>query len=127
MVLMLLLLGLVNLWFTANVPKLILVARQHSIPPSVILGRVLVRLAHDAKRQLKRDIGFDRPRMLPHTAAAVWAHRLDPRGASLSDVPQAVQLIAASVFGELSIAGVFPQSNCDTGGIQTHVAISLQT
>ena len=58
LLLLLLLLGIANLFFTGYVPKIILVARQHSVPPSVLLRRTAARQLTDAARLASRSLGL---------------------------------------------------------------------
>ena len=64
--------GLISLYYTGHVPKLILVARSHMVPVSVIFRRVLGRHLTRFFKWLKRWIGLRRAHFdLPTYAAIV--------------------------------------------------------
>ena len=112
MLLTLLALGLGHFYVSGHVPKLILVARSFSLPPSVILRRVASRKVRLLKQRLARLCGFDRPRTsLSGTVLLLEWRRRGGRPVPPS-TPLPLQLVATGVTAELSIAGLLPSTIC---------------
>ena len=107
-----------NVYFSAYVPKVFLVARAHSIRPSTILGRVIKRTFRDARRHAAEALGLDRPsRMNPRRAAAVLAWRATRwmhyhRRNVHPDTPRQVAALAKHVSADVFIDKIFPYVSC---------------
>ena len=116
--LFLLVLGIANLWFSKYVPTILLVAREHGITPSVIIGRVTTREWSKRKQRFSHYLRLDKPRVLPHTTVLMWLWRT-ARGYNNKrhpTIPVITLPLATGVVAELEIPGVFPKSKCFVQG-----------
>ena len=120
--LLLLLLGLANLWFSKYVPTILLVAREHGITPSAIIGRVTTREWAKRKQRVAHALRLDQPRVLPHTTVLMWLWRsLGGYNNKTHPTTPAITLpLATGVVAELEIPGVFPKSKCFVQGGACH-------
>ena len=116
MLVLLIFIGISNLYLSANVPKIIMVARTHSISPTLVLKRALRAWFNDRKRFGIAFLGLDVPRRLhPPTMAAVWAWRARHRlyhHRTHSDLPSVLWYPVKSSPADVHIKGVFPHTTC---------------
>jgi len=95
-----------------SLPKILLVARAHSISPGTILRRVLARRANDFKQGVARRLRLDALRLTPQAAAAVVHFKKTHGQPAPTNVPSAVLPIVTGSFADLAITGVFPRTQC---------------
>jgi len=105
-------LGVGKLWITGYVPKILLVAKAHSVPPQTIFLRVCARRLLNLRRRIILFVGVENTLMSPRTAASVkWFRTVGGKSASPNTPPEFIQL-ATGVVGELHIEDVFPRTTC---------------
>ncbi|KAL1496398.1 hypothetical protein AB1Y20_016353 [Prymnesium parvum] len=103
--------GLIQFWIEGHVPHILLVARAHSLPPQVILKRVLQRRLHDLSAKLVRWLRLDVPRVSPLARAAILQFR-STRGWKLPpDTPEHLLPLATGTLADLKIVHVFPRTH----------------
>ena len=96
-------------------PKLLLVAQAHGMPPSTIFQRVLSRRVRAARRRAVHVLRLDAPRLTPRSAAAIVKFRATAafvRTTLPAGVPSAVQPVALGTIAQLYSADVFPRAVC---------------
>ena len=96
-------------WVEGNLPKILLIARAHSISPLTILRRVLVRKARQLKRQLAHAAGLESPYVTPQIAQAIYHFRTQHAtagGAPPANTPAALVTVATGTVATLWIEGI---------------------
>ena len=112
LVLFLLALAVAHLYLTGNVPRFILIAREHSISPSVLLWRVAVRRVSRLRQLLCHSLGLDTLGLAPRAALRAYSWRSRRRLKPRSITPQKLLPLEAGATTELHIEGVFPRTTC---------------
>jgi len=104
--------AVVKLWIEGRLPKILLVARAHSVPLSTIVSRVLLRRGKTLRRLLVTKLKLDMPRLSPQTVAAIYQFRSTRGRAQTGDVPDVVSPVVVGSLAELHINHVFPTTWC---------------
>eukprot|EP00966_Prymnesium_polylepis_P304929 7045110-Prymnesium_polylepis.1 len=112
MILVQLIISLVNLYVTGNVPHVILIARSHSVSPSSLFWKVSIRKARMLKRQLLHKLRLDVPRLSPAAAVAIFKFRAARGRIRPADSPAELVPILVGEHAELSVKDVFPRTAC---------------
>ncbi|KAL1525655.1 hypothetical protein AB1Y20_020505 [Prymnesium parvum] len=103
--------GLIQFWIEGHVPHILLVARAHSLPPQVILKRVLQRRLHDLNAKLVRWLRLDVPRLSPLARAAILQFRTTRGWRPPPDTPEHLLPLATGTLADLKIVHVFPRTH----------------
>lgn len=111
LLLLLLVVGLANLWFTGRVPKIILVAREHSVPPSAIVYRLAQRELSGFRQCAVHWLKFDRHRV-PTTMIAIWRWRQMQGHMPHFETPATLWPVAVGSTAVLSIEGTLSPTTC---------------
>ena len=114
----LLFLGICNLYFTGNVPKLIRVARSHSVSPKVIIARILSLRLELRLRKFRQSLHLDDGTVLPHTAWLATLHcglfillrKTWKKTNASASAPAAMLPIIVGSTADIEIEGVFPRT-----------------
>jgi len=104
-----------NLWVAGYVPKILLVAQSHSVPPSQVIRKVLSRRLRRLKHSVSRALRLDRPHLTPRTAALIFKFRTVAMVSPVvppEDMPKEVAPVFTGNLAELAIARVFPRASC---------------
>ena len=112
MLLLHLIIGAFQLYAAGYVPKILLVARAHSVSPWRIIRNVSARRARYVLQWLRKVLRLDVPRLSPRVAAAVLNFRTTHGGAPSVETPRALVAVATGNLAELHIDGVFPRTTC---------------
>jgi hypothetical protein len=110
-------LGVVHLWYTGHVPRVVLLARSHSLSPWDLFAKVLVIRARQLKRRVARSLRLDssRVRLTPQAAAAVLKFRRSKKQQKMAPPTGAIREVAKVIVGShtvLRIHGAFPRTKC---------------
>ena len=98
--------------YVLQLPKMLLVAREHAISPSTLLQRVAVRRIRRFRQRAAQLLGLDQPRLLPHAYAAVWFWKLRRGHAPRMSTPPSFAPIVTGTDAKLFSAGVWPATVC---------------
>ncbi|KAL1527507.1 hypothetical protein AB1Y20_008897 [Prymnesium parvum] len=112
MVTFMLAVGAGNLWIESCVPKVILLARAHSVSPSTIMRRVLARRWVDFLRRVRRALRVDTAALTPRFAMSVHRVRAARGRRPLPHAPEDVAPFVRGELMDLSIDGILPRTRC---------------
>jgi hypothetical protein len=107
-----LVIGLVNLWITGRVPTVLLIAKAHSMSPTTIMKRVLVRKSRYVRRSVVYWLRLDVLSVGPRDAVDIFRFRATRGRMAPTGVPDSVQRVVVGSVAELRIKGAFPQTKC---------------
>ena len=101
-----------KLYTVGYVPKILLVARAHSVSPRTILYNVMARKVHHVVRWGRHALRLDTARLSPRTAAAVLKFRTTHGGVPSAETPEELMAVATGNLAELHIENIFPRTTC---------------
>jgi hypothetical protein len=120
-----LMIGFVRLWIEGYLPKILLVARAHSISPFMLVERVLLRKLAAFKVRVTHALRLDVLRIPPSTAAAILHFRSTAAARRRSTMPMGVDhdvmIVTTGSLVDLRIDGVLPPTKCF---IQVSIGVS---
>eukprot|EP00966_Prymnesium_polylepis_P328538 7384345-Prymnesium_polylepis.1 len=112
MLLLQLCIGIVNVWLTGHLPKIVLVARAHGVSPWRIFQNMLARSLRALTRRVAHALQLDVPRLTPLTVAAILQFRASRGRTPPAGVPERFLTIASGDVVELHIDEVVPRTTC---------------